>query len=240
MGRILSKAGLNFIMQHEGCRLSAYKDIGGVYTIGYGHTKGVKAGMIIDNLTAEQFLVNDIAEVEKQVNKIDTLGNYNFNQSQFDALCSFTFNLGYDNLLKLTKIKGVKRSISEIAKAIPLYNKVNGKEVAGLVTRRNNEVMLFTSEDRITNQPIISNVSLTVPSCRPNIKRGCKNPERVKQLQLCLNYLLPTGRTPLEIDGSFGALTYIALEDFQRINGLKVDGIYGKNTMLKMHDLIGG
>lgn len=240
MGRILSKAGLNFIMQHEGCRLSAYKDVGGVYTIGYGHTKGVKAGMIIDALTAEQFLVNDIAEVEKQVNKIDALGNYNFNQSQFDALCSFTFNLGYDKLLKLTKIKGVKRSIPEIAKAIPLYNKVNGKEIAGLATRRSNEVMLFTSEDRITNQPVITNVSLTVPSCRPNIKKGCKNPERVKQLQLCLNYLLPTDRTPLEIDGSFGALTYIALEDFQRINGLRVDGVYGKNTMSKMHDLIGG
>lgn len=239
MSRILSKAGLNFIMQHEGCRLSAYKDIGGVYTIGYGHTKGVKAGMIIDNLTAEQFLVNDVAEVEKQVNKIDVLGNYNFNQSQFDALCSFTFNLGYDNLLKLTKIKGVKRSIPEIARAIPLYNKVNGKEVVGLATRRSNEVLLFTSEDKVEKQPVIKDMCISLPSCRPNIKKGCKNAERVKQLQLCLNYLLPD-RTVLEIDGSFGILTYTALEDFQRINGLKVDGIYGKNTMSKMRDLIGG
>lgn len=239
MGRILSKVGLKFIMQHEGCRLSAYKDIGGIYTIGYGHTKGVKAGMIIDQFTAEQYLINDIAEVEKQVNKIDALGDYNFNQSQFDSLCSFTFNLGYNNLLKLTRIKGIKRSISEIARAIPLYNTVKGKEVAGLATRRSDEVKLFTSEDKIVNQPIISDVSLTIPSCRPNIKKGCKNVERVKQLQLCLNHLLPN-RTLLEIDGSFGILTYTALEDFQRINGLKVDGIYGKKTMSKMNDLIGG
>jgi len=239
MGRILSKAGLNFIMQHEGCKLAAYKDVGGVYTIGYGHAKGVKAGMVIDKFTAEQYLVNDIAEVEKQVNKVDALGDYNFNQSQFDALCSFTFNLGYDNLLNLTKVKGVKRSIPEIARAIPLYNKVKGKEVAGLVTRRSNEVTLFTSEDKVNKQPIIKDVSLTVPSCRPNIKKGCKNAERVKQLQLCLNSLLPD-RTLLEIDGSFGILTYTALEDFQRINGLKVDGIYGKKTMSKMYDLIGG
>ncbi len=240
MSRILSKAGLMFIMQHEGCRLSAYKDVGGVYTIGYGHTKGVKAGMVIDEFTAEQFLVNDVAEVEKQVNKIDALGNYNFNQSQFDSLCSFTFNAGYGNLVKLTKINGVKRSISEIAKAIPYYNKVNGKEVKGLSNRRNDEVMLFTSEDNVNKQPVIKNISLTVPSSRPNIKRGSKNPERVKQLQLCLNYLLPADRTPLEIDGSFGILTHTALQDFQRINGLKVDGIFGKNTMSKMYELIGG
>ena len=136
-----SQNGINLIKQFEGCRLAAYKCAAGVWTIGYGHTAGVKAGQKITQAQAESFLKDDLAKYEKAVMKYDS--TYHWSQNQFDALVSFAFNIG--NIDQLTE-EG-KRDIKTISEKILSYNKitVNGVKVPseGLSKRRQTEQELF-------------------------------------------------------------------------------------------------
>ena len=136
---VTSINGRNLIKSFEGCKFTAYKDSVGVYTIGYGHTSGVKAGMKITKTQAETLLNQDIAKCEAAVNKY--MKKYNFNQNEYDALVSFTFNLGSGNLDKLT-LKGL-RSKAVIGDKILAYNKAGGKTLSGLVKRRTKERALY-------------------------------------------------------------------------------------------------
>ncbi|MCD7764386.1 MAG: lysozyme [Lachnospiraceae bacterium] len=137
MGLTTSDTGLELIKQFEGCKLTAYQDSVGVWTIGYGHTSGVKRGQTITQAQATAYLKADLATAEACVNKY--YSTYKWNQNQFDALVSFAFNIG--------SIKGLTasgtRSIATISAKIPEYNKAGGKTLAGLVTRRAAEKKLF-------------------------------------------------------------------------------------------------
>ena len=139
MAMKITNAGLDIIKKYEGCRLEAYKCPAGVWTIGYGHTKGVKPGMKITVAKADEYLKSDCKASENAVNKYQK--KYNFNQNQFDALVSFTFNCGTGNLKTL--LDNGNRDIDTISKKIPLYNKAAGKELSGLTKRRNSEKALF-------------------------------------------------------------------------------------------------
>ena len=97
-----SKAGINLIKFFEGLRTTAYLDSVGVPTIGYGHTKGVKLGMMITETKAEELLKKDLEYFEK---KVEQLVKAHLAQNEFDALVSFTFNLGEGNLAKSTLLK---------------------------------------------------------------------------------------------------------------------------------------
>lgn len=130
-----SNAGINLIKKFEGCRLAAYKDTVGVWTIGYGHTGGVTPGMKITQADADTFLRKDLTKFEGYVNSL----TITLSQNEFDALVSFTYNCGYGNLKKL--VKG--RNKIEIANALLLYNKAGGKVLAGLTKRRKEEQALF-------------------------------------------------------------------------------------------------
>lgn len=134
-----SSKGVSLIKQFEGCRLKAYKCPAGVWTIGYGHTAGVKAGDIITQETAESYLRNDLVIYEKAVMNYD--GIYHFNQNQFDALVSFTYNCGAGNLKNLTQ--SGKRTIAQISEKLLLYNKAGGVTLLGLQRRRTAEKVLF-------------------------------------------------------------------------------------------------
>lgn len=134
-----SSKGVSLIKQFEGCRLKAYKCPAGVWTIGYGHTAGVKAGDIITQETAESYLRNDLVTYEKAVINYD--GIYHFNQNQFDALVSFTYNCGAGNLKNLTQ--SGKRTIAQISEKLLLYNKAGGVTLLGLQRRRAAEKVLF-------------------------------------------------------------------------------------------------
>lgn len=134
-----SSKGVSLIKQFEGCRLKAYKCPAGVWTIGYGHTAGVKAGDIITQETAESYLRNDLVTYEKAVMNYD--GIYHFNQNQFDALVSFTYNCGAGNLKNLTQ--SGKRTIAQISEKLLLYNKAGGVTLLGLQRRRTAEKVLF-------------------------------------------------------------------------------------------------
>ena len=135
----ISPRGLSLIQKFEGCRLKAYQDSIGLWTIGYCHTSGVSEGQTITQTQADAFLKADCANAENAVSRYDD--RYHWNQNQFDALVSFTFNCGSRNLQTL--LNNGQRTVSEISAKIPAYNKAGGKVLKGLVRRRAAEKELF-------------------------------------------------------------------------------------------------
>lgn len=134
-----SQRGINLIKEFEGLRLTAYRCPAGVYTIGYGHTRGVKRGMKITEEEASAFLTADLLNSEKAVERYDSV--YHWNQNEFDALVSFTFNCGATNLRAL--LRNGRRNRSQIVATLPLYRKAGGKVLKGLERRRAAEKALF-------------------------------------------------------------------------------------------------
>ncbi len=142
--RKIGQAGLNIIKQFEGCQLTAYQCSAGVWTIGYGHTAGVKKGQTITKEQAEEYLRKDCEKFEKYVNNEAYVPlTEQLSQNQFDALVSFAYNCGQGNLKKLC----AGRTLAEIAAALPKYNKAAGKVLAGLTRRRAAEADLFNTPD---------------------------------------------------------------------------------------------
>lgn len=134
-----SSNGVSLIKSFEGCKLKSYKCPAGVWTIGYGHTAGVKKGDIITQEQADEYLRNDLVTYENAVMKYNNI--YDFNQNQFDALVSFTYNCGIGNLKNLTQ--SGKRTIAQISAKLLLYNKAGGVVLRGLQRRRAAEKELF-------------------------------------------------------------------------------------------------
>lgn len=138
-----SQVGINLIKAHEGLRLQAYCCPAGIYTIGYGHTAGVRRGDVIDERKAEQLLAEDLKKFEAVVNRECP----SVNQNQFDALVSFTFNLGETNLRKSTLLKCVKANPNgqNIYTEFLRWNKSKGEVLPGLIRRRKAEADLYFS-----------------------------------------------------------------------------------------------
>lgn len=135
--------GINLIKQHEGLRLEAYRCPAGVFTIGYGHTVGVRRGDVIDAQRAEQLLAEDLGESEAVVNR-ECPG---LSQNRFDALVSFVFNVGTGNFLKSTLLKCVKANPENvnIRYEFSRWTRSKGVELAGLMRRRRAEADLYFS-----------------------------------------------------------------------------------------------
>ena len=134
MSQTTNDAGLKLIESFEGLRLTAYQDSVGVWTIGYGHTKGVKQGQTITQQQAERFLQQDLAVAEAAVNRL----GLTLSDNQFAALVSSTFNLGAGNLTKL-----LKNGLAAAADRILLFDHAGGKALPGLRRRRTAERALF-------------------------------------------------------------------------------------------------
>ena len=143
-GLILMNLGYNgtkILKFFEGCRLTAYQDSVGVWTIGYGHTKGVHAGMSITQEEAEQMLLTELEEYEGYVEKYVTVP---LTQNQFDALVVWVYNLGPTNFRNSTLLKELNSgNYTAAGKEITRWNKAGGKVLAGLVRRREAEAKLF-------------------------------------------------------------------------------------------------
>ncbi|WP_074181130.1 lysozyme [Serratia marcescens] len=140
----ISEHGLNLIKSFEGLRLQAYPCSAGIWTVGYGHTAGVRPGDIIDEVQAEAFLREDIADIENTINRLVTVS---LKQNQFDALVSFVFNLGSVNF-RSSKLLGKLNAGDHAGAADELLRWVHagGKRLPGLVRRREVERHLFVSE----------------------------------------------------------------------------------------------
>ena len=141
---ITSQKGIELIKSFEGCYLKAYWDRWGkVYTIGYGHTgKDVFKGLKITHQQAENLLKQDVKRFENYVNNQKYVP-LKLNQNQFDALVSFSFNMGQKNLKELVG----KNSLSKIANDLLLYKYSGGKILRGLIRRREAEKRLFLNGD---------------------------------------------------------------------------------------------
>ncbi|NCC99985.1 MAG: lysozyme [Bacteroidia bacterium] len=136
-----STKGINLIKQYERCRLTAYKDSVGIWTIGYGHTSGVKQGDTCTADQAESYFKSDLRTAE---NAINTMG-VELTQNQFDALVSFVFNLGVGNFKSSTLYKKIKANPNDptISDEFSKWKYAGGKELTGLLNRRNAESGLY-------------------------------------------------------------------------------------------------
>ena len=141
-----SRKGLQLIKDFEGLRLGSYKCPAGVWTIGYGHTKGVKQGQVIDQMRADDMLIEDIAPIERLLNSI----GINFRQEQFDALVSWIFNLGQGSFKNSTILKRIMDNAddTEIADQIIRWVYASGKILTGLKKRRIAEANMFLGYER--------------------------------------------------------------------------------------------
>ena len=162
----LSQKGLNLIKEFEGCRLTAYQDAVGVWTIGYGTTNADKAitGVLI---TPELTITQKVAEnwlkltTDKKyganVMKYDS--KYHWNQNQYDALVSFAYNVG--SIDQLTQ--NGTRTIAQISEKILAYDKAGGKTLAGLTRRRKAEKELFDTPVKKATKKAYSGTFPTLP-----------------------------------------------------------------------------
>ena len=141
-----SDRGIALIKAHEGLRLQAYQDPVGVWTIGYGHTTAagppkVERGMKITDAGADAILRQDLAKFEGYVSSAVKVP---LNQNEFDALVSFTFNLGPGNLRSSTLLKKLNAGDrAGAADEFLKWTKAGGKTLPGLVKRREAERALF-------------------------------------------------------------------------------------------------
>ena len=141
----ISAEGLSLIKKFEGCELEAYKCSAGVWTIGYGHTKGVEEGMTITKDQAEEMLLEELVEYEKAV---EEAVHNQLDQCMFDALVSWTYNLGPTNLNSSTMLKVLNAGeYDEVPAQIKRWNKAGGKVLEGLIRRREAEALLFEGKD---------------------------------------------------------------------------------------------
>ncbi|CAI1880000.1 lysozyme [Serratia fonticola] len=142
----ISNQGRNLIKGFERLELKAYPDPGTgdkPWTIGWGHTKGVKPGVRITEQQAEAFLSEDLAVFELTVNSAVKVP---VTQSQFDALVSLAFNIGGANFAVSTLVKKLNAGDPRgAADQFPRWKFANGKEMRGLVRRRAAERELFLS-----------------------------------------------------------------------------------------------
>jgi|TARA_R110000765_G_scaffold393517_1_gene486910 lysozyme len=141
----ISIEGLSLIKKFEGCELNSYKCAAGVPTIGYGSTHGIQMGMSISKARAEELLLEDISKFEDIVDKAVTVA---LDQHQFDALVSWTFNLGGGNLNSSTMLKVINAGdYEDVPEQIKRWNKANGKVLEGLIRRREAEALLFAGKE---------------------------------------------------------------------------------------------
>ena len=140
-----SPKGIALIKEFEGLRLKAYKCPGGVWTIGYGHTAGVKPGMVISEAQAEEYLKADLIAFERYLNGLGLA----LIQNQFDALVSFIYNVGTGNFSSSTLLRKVRANpqdnsiMDEFLRWV--YSK--GRVLPGLQRRRLAEMKLYFSND---------------------------------------------------------------------------------------------
>ena len=138
-----SQKGLDLIKSFEGLRLSAYKCPAEVWTIGYGTTAGVKMGDMITKERAEELLREDVKRFEGYV---DRLVKVPLTQGQFDALVSFTYNLGPGALEKSTLLDQLNRGdYDSAAEQFGRWVFAGGRKLEGLAKRRAAEKALFLS-----------------------------------------------------------------------------------------------
>jgi len=224
-----SKIGIDLIESFEGYRDNAYLCPSGVWTIGFGTTKypngeKVKQGDICTLQQAHEWKAYDLLRFEENVMKFYTI--YQHNQNEFDALVSFAYNIGSIDGLTSKNGNPGKRNKTEIALAMPNYNKGRDKYnnlviLNGLVRRREAERALYLLPVSAPN--LINKNPYPMPST--TIKKGS-----AKKDVLWLQWELNKRGYQLVMDGIWGPKTKAAVLLFQKNKKLVVDGLVGPKT----------
>jgi len=138
----ISQAGLDLIKSFEQLRQTAYKPTpNDVWTLGYGHTEGVKEFDTCSIQQADNWMVEDS---QKAVNCINKSVTTDLNQNQFDALASWVFNLGCGHLQESTLLHKLNTGdYLGAALEILKWDHQAGKVLPGLTRRRESEKSLF-------------------------------------------------------------------------------------------------
>lgn len=211
--------GLAIIKRFESLRLAAYQDAVGMWTIGWGHTQGVRPGQRITEAQAEAFLREDLVRFEAAVTQgVDVL----INQHQFDALVSFAFNVGADALRRSTLLRKLNGGDREgAADEFPRWNRAGPRVLQGLVLRRAAERELFLTpmpEERQGAAFDPDGAIIDLPTLR--------GPFHVRPTAATevLRRLLPHG------PGADELLAERHVTAFQRDHGLTPDGVVGPVT----------
>jgi lysozyme len=241
-----SDQGIDLIKRFEGVRLKAYDDGVGVLTIGYGHTSGVHWGDVITEDEAENLLQEDLEDFEECVND---LVDVSLNQAQFDALVSFTFNVGCGAFRRSTLLRKLnKGDYKAAANQLLRWNRGGGRVLKGLVRRRQAERDLFLSAGTETTKPvpeptirtedaILNNIPVTNSCLDIRLYKGKRGP-CVKVLQRALNNWIDamshTNMDYLKPDSDFGRKTFNRVQSFQRAYELFPDGVVGEKTWDKL------
>ena len=125
---------IDHIKRSEGVSLTAYQDSAGIWTIGYGHTAGVKKGDKITAYQAEQFLKEDLKKFEAIADKCKRIAT----QGRYDAILDFIYNCGPANWNSSTLKKYIEagKAVWEIQEQFLRWVNAGGKKLGGLVTRR--------------------------------------------------------------------------------------------------------
>lgn len=158
-----SQNAIDLIKKFEGIKTKAYKCPAGVWTIGYGHTKGVQKGDTCTMAQAVEFLKEDLKVCEYAI--------YDFvkvelNQNQFDALCSFIYNVGTGAFQNSTMRKFINAGHFPLAAGqFDRWNKADGVVLEGLVRRRAAEKELFLA-------PVSSSNNYKVVATGLNVRKG--------------------------------------------------------------------
>jgi len=142
----ISQKGIDLIKQFEGVSLKAYPDPGTggePWTIGYGHTGGVKKGDVITQAQAEELLRKDLIKFETGVSNALTVET---TQNQFDAMVSLAYNIGLGNFTKSTLLRKHNAKCWQCAAAqFGVWRNAGGKVMTGLIRRRAAERELYMS-----------------------------------------------------------------------------------------------
>lgn len=138
--RKINQSGLDLIKNFEGCKLMAYQDSVGIWTIGIGHTPA-QQGQVIDEAEALNLLASDCANAEAAVSRLVTSP---LTDNQFSALVSFVFNLGQGTFKRSTLLTKLNAGdYTGAADEFLKWDKAGGKALPGLTDRRQAEKALF-------------------------------------------------------------------------------------------------
>ena len=134
----ITKLAFEKIKECEGCKLQAYQDAAGVWTIGYGHTYNVRQGDRISQQYADEILLEDIENVERQLIALHDPEVGRWTKAQLDAVVSFVFNVGIQrwrtSTLRRYIMQGKPQGV--ICAEWMRWVYAGGKKQAGLVRRR--------------------------------------------------------------------------------------------------------
>jgi len=152
--RMINTETLALIKQWEGCRLTAYKDVAGIWTIGYGHTRTAKQGMVISQVDADNLLRLDLEEFEEAVSNLVKVG---LTDNQFGALVSFAFNVGVGAFSRSTLLRKLNAGeYGAVPAELMKWDKarVGGKlqPVQGLANRRAAEAGLWVKGSHVAGR----------------------------------------------------------------------------------------